>query len=538
MGLPAAPAEGAAKPAPLHRGQVVVRLRHVTKRFGSATVLERVDLAVQSGEIHGLVGQNGSGKSTLIRLLSGVYAADPGSVIEVGGEVLSNPPTPGELSRYGLAFVHQDLGIVGNLTVRENICVGRYEPHRFTRAVRWRNELDAVKATLAMLGSVIDPDCLASTLHPGEQAVVAIARALHKVTPGSGCIAFDESTQSLPRDLLPEFYEILRRLAVSGTAVIIIGHRLDEILALADRVSVLQDGRLIAAGLDASQITEAALAALVLGREVELTTLREHWTDARPTRNRNHSGLCAVGLESDILRSIDFEAARGEVLGLTGTSNSGHEHVPYAIAGVLAQAKGKVVANGYSFVLPMRNPQGLSDAGVALVPQQRAVEGLALEVTALENLTLPRVTQHGRLFLPTAWQRAEFAEAVRMLGIVPNKAKLPVAKFSGGNQQKLLLAKWLLGRPSVLLMHEPTQAVDVGARIDILRSIRAAAASGVTVVLSSIETQDLAFVCDRVLVLRSGEVSQELTGDFDASAIESATYSSSQTAAGVVPYGG
>lgn len=226
------------------------------------------------------------------------------------------------------------------------------------------------------------------------------------------------------------------------------------------------------------------------------------------------------------------------MLGLTGASNSGHEQVPYAIAGVLPNAHGKVVANEHTFLLPVDNAQAISQAGVALVPRQRAVDGLALEATALENLTLPRVAQHGRLFLSSAWQRAEFDEAVRMLGIVPNSAKLSMAKFSGGNQQKLLLAKWLLGRPSVLLLHEPTQAVDVGARIDILRSIRAAAEAGMTVLVSSIETQDLASVCDRVIVLRSGEIAEELTHDLDASTIESATYSSYQTEAKTVPHGG
>lgn len=263
--FPAMRAQRDPQPVVAVSGQEAVRLRQLTKTFGNARVLDDVNLVVGRGEIHGLVGQNGSGKSTLIRLLCGVYAADPGSVIEVGGKPLSNPPTPGELSRHGLAFVHQDLGIVGDLTIAENICVGRYEPHRYTRAIRWRTELAAVKETLAMLRSDIDPERLARTLHPGDQAVVAIARALHKVTRGSGCIAFDESTQSLPRELLPDFYDILKRLADSGTAVIVVGHRLDEILALADRVSVLQDGRLVAAGIEASTISETALAGLVLG---------------------------------------------------------------------------------------------------------------------------------------------------------------------------------------------------------------------------------------------------------------------------------
>jgi ribose transport system ATP-binding protein len=495
-----------------------VAARGVCKTFHSATVLRDVDFTARAGEIHALVGQNGSGKSTLIKVFSGVHAADPGGRVELNGTAVSSPVRPAELREHGVAFVHQDLGLVDECTVLENIRLGQFRSRRLSRAIDWRAERRAADATLERLHARIDTSRLVSSLEPGEKAVVAIGRALQSITPGAGCIVFDESTRALPREILPDFYDTVRRLAASGTAVLIVSHRLDEVLALAHRVTVLQDGRVVAGERSTHDLTESALAHLLLGRELELLEEREP-ADSAPAEVR----LRARGLACDELRNLDLEVRAGEIVGVIGPTGSGHAEVPYALGGVAAAARGTVSVGGAEVTLPT-DPARMIAAGVVLVPEQRAEEGLAVALTAQENLTLPRVRARGRLRLTGGWQADEFSEAVRTLGIVPANRHLPVSSFSGGNQQKLLLAKWLLNRPHVVLLHEPTQAVDVGARMDILRAIRATAALGVAVVIVSIEAQDLAAVCDRIVVLRDGVVAAELCDDITPAAITAAVY--------------
>ena len=521
MTTPAPTRDPAPAPGADRQGRPWVFVQSLSKTFGPAQVLRGVDFTARAGEIHGLVGQNGSGKSTLIKVLSGVYPADAGSVVEIDGTRLANPVRPRELRTHGLAFVHQDLGLVDELTVLENIRLGQFGVHRISRRINWSAERAAARATLDRLHSDIDPSQLVSTLHPGEKAIVAISRALQNLHPGAGCVVFDESTRALPRDLLPEFYATVRRLAATGTAIILVSHRLDEVLSLTDRVTVLQDGRMVAGNIATKGLTEASLARLLLGREIEL--LEGRTPSAAPASQPASPVLRARDIRGEFLRGVDLDLAPGEVLGITGSASSGHAELPYVLAGVAAKGRGTLDAVSQAFTLPVR-PAQLIDAGVVLVPEDRAEEGLAVELSAQDNLTLPRARRRGRMMLRSGWQAEEFREAVAMLGIVPARRELPCSSFSGGNQQKILLAKWLLNHPDVVLLNEPTQAVDVGARIDILRAIRAAADRGVGVVMASIEAQDLAAVCDRVLVFRDGVIAAELTTDVSAHAITAATY--------------
>ncbi len=498
-----------------------VSVRGLSKTFGSAQVLHDVDFEARAGEIHGLVGQNGSGKSTLIKVLSGVHAADAGSVVEVNGTRLSNPVRPRELRRHGLAFVHQDLGLVDECTVLENIRLGQFAVRPVSRRIDWRSEREAARQTLDRLHSDIDTSRLVGALHMGEKAVVAIGRALQGLTPGTGCVVFDESTRVLPREILPGFYTTVRRLAATGTAIVIVSHRLDEVLSLAHRVTVLQDGRVVAGGLSTRGLTESSLAQLLLGREVELPEERKAPSVSAPG---GAVGLRARDVSAGVLRSFDVDVEPGEVVGVTGATGSGHAELAYVLAGVAPGTTGTVEIAGRAFTLPVRSPGHMIGAGIALVPEDRAREGLALGLSARENLTLPRARARGRMLLRSGWQIAEFNEAVELLGITPPSQHLPCSAFSGGNQQKILLAKWLLNRPRAVLLHEPTQAVDIGARMDILRTIRATAALGVSVVMASVEPQDLAAVCDRVIVLRAGVIAAELRSDITAHSITVAVY--------------
>lgn len=503
-------------------GRTWVRVKGLNKTFGSAHVLKDVDFEARAGEIHALVGQNGSGKSTLIKVLSGVHSADKGGVVEIEGTRVSSPVHPRELRRHGLAFVHQDLGLVGECTVLENMRLGRFAVRRMSRRIDWQTEQRAAEQTLQHLHSDIDTSRLVSTLQPAEKAVVAIGRALQGLRAGTGCVVFDESTRALPRELLSDFYAIIRRLAATGTAIIIVSHRLDEVLSLADRVTVLQDGRVVAGDRSTHDLTEHSLAHLLLGREME--QLEESVTERPPSAPALRRVLQARGLTTKTLLSLDFDVSAGEVVGVTGATGSGHAELPAVLAGLAPRAGGTVQVGDKTVNLPMRSPRQLIDAGVAFVPEDRANEGLALGLTAQENLTLPRARRHGRLMLKSGWQEDEFHRAVEMINIVPAEQHLTCSSFSGGNQQKILLAKWLLNSPRLVLLHEPTQAVDVGARVDILRAIRATAATGVGVVVISNEPQDLAAVCDRVVVLEDGAVLAELTSEISPEAITAAIY--------------
>jgi ribose transport system ATP-binding protein len=296
-------------------------------------------------------------------------------------------------------------------------------------------------------------------------------------------------------------------------------------MALANRVTVLQDGRVVAGGLRSAELTEVELARLVLGREIELDDqIRAAKAGAEPLATRGVR-LRVRQLHTPTLKPLDFEVHQGEIVGITGPTNAGHEDVAYALGGVLAGARGSItVGETHALELPVAGPHVAIEAGVALVPEQRLQEGLAGSLSALENLTLPRVARRGRAFLRSGWQNQEFARAASMLGIVPAQPHLPISSFSGGNQQKMMFAKWLLNEPTVLVLHEPTQGVDVGARIDLLRSVESAALAGCAVVVCSIEPQDLAFICDRVIVIRSGQAVRELTGPLTSREITSAVY--------------
>jgi ribose transport system ATP-binding protein len=518
--MPSAPVHPGSERASGAAGAVpTLAMVSVSKSFGPARVLDDVGLELHPGEVHGLVGQNGSGKSTLIKVLSGLHRADAGSVLS-GGESHPLPLTVAQLDALGVSFVHQDLGLVESQTVLDNVRVGRYQRGRFSRRVRRDLEAQAVSESLARLRSDIDPYALVSTLPPADRALVAIARALQNSGDG-GVLVFDEATQSLPREVLTGFYATVRELAAAGCAILLVSHQLDEVIALTDRVTVLKDGRVAAAGIPTAQTSRREITRLMLGADADTQALH----DAVPTE----AGALVLelrGVTSPTLHGLDLTVRAGEVVGVTGTTGAGHDELPYVLAGV-SPGRGSVRVEGTDVDLAGSDPRQLRDAGVALVPQDRAQQGLAITMSAQDNLCLPRVrARSGRWRVTSDWQREEFGWVVEHLGITPPQGDLPVAALSGGNQQKLLLGKWLVARPRVLVLHEPTQAVDVGARRDILRAVREAAAAGAAVLVSSIDNEDLASVCDRVLVLDGGVVTGELRAPLTADQVLDAVFHS------------
>lgn len=481
-------------------GPARLSVRALTKTFGSARahrVLTDVELTVRPGEVHGLAGQNGSGKSTLIKIVTGLYTPDPGAGFEVDGQPVRLPVRWPEVHAAGISVVHQDLGLLDQLTVAENICIGGYPTTRLGRIDRGRRDQLAAR-TLDRLGVPLAPGRLVGTLTAAQRAEVAIARALRDHTPGSGLIILDESTRALSGDDLEHIHQVLRRIAADGSAALMVSHSLPELIAVADRITVLRDGRVVGAGLPTAGLSEADLARRMLGSTVEAVAPRED----RPAASVTPAAAVTVtGLTGPRLSEVSFSLAPGEILGVTGLPGSGYEQIPYLVTGAQPATGGQLATRDGTVALTRGSVAACLRAGVVLVPERRDRDGLAFELNVRDNISLPKLTRRGRpWFVARRWQQDDAATAARTLGIRPASPSILVKQLSGGNQQKVLLAKWLNAGPALLVLHEPTQAVDIGARTDILHALQRAADTGVAVLLVSSEPEDLVATCDRILV--------------------------------------
>ncbi|WP_083418345.1 ATP-binding cassette domain-containing protein [Pseudofrankia sp. BMG5.36] len=678
----------AAAPAPTAAavgagGPPRLRVENVSKTFGRNRALRDVRLDLRPGEIHALVGQNGSGKSTLAKVLTGYHAPDPGGRVLVDGVELRLPVRPRQARAAGVAVVHQSLGLVGEASVVENLRVGRFRAGRFSRRIRWREEREAALAVLERLGRPLPLHVPVASLPEEARATVAIARALQDAHPGHGMIIFDESTRSLGREALEHFYGILDEVVATGTAVLMITHRLEEVVEAADRVTVLRDGVAAESGLPTQGLRATDLARLVLGRAltsmpgpvrtppdqpatpapppasaavpartgasadqasvetvpvetvpvetvpvetvpVETVPAEMVLVEVAPADSESAgSGVPAraatpakpaepfvelVGVSGAIARDVSLRLEPGEIVGVTGLTASGYDELPYLVAGARRAGAGRLTVAGTSLDLTSLDSRAAIAAGVALVPEAREHAGLALELTVGENVLLPRVAQAAGDDGPAAhagrrgrregeagdgadvprrhrghgghggqagragrlrgggadgrsssravrgqagrgrkrdWyrheppgrmrggltpvdrdaERAFVKHWINAVDVRPPAPELAAGKLSGGNQQKVLLAKWLAVRPRLLVLHEPTQAVDVGARHTIIATIREAAARGCAVLVAGSDENELALLCDRVVVFRDGRAAEELTGDLAPDAIVAATFS-------------
>jgi len=353
-----------------------------------------------------------------------------------------------------------------------------------------------------------------------DRAAVAIARAMQDHQPGAGLIIFDESTRAMGKAARLRFFDLVRSVIDSGASVLMISHQLEEVVEVTNRVTVMRDGQMVETGIPTKDIDEAGLTRLMLGRHlVSHSRVDSH---ARPE--------LAAEVRHLVVRSVkgfDLDLKKGEIVGLTGLVGSGAVAVAEAIGGAREARAGTLTIDGRQ--LSLKPKRGSNEefirAGVAFVAELRLEQGLAGELSVTQNLTLPRVRTRGhRLKIGGGWQAEETAAMIKKLDIKPADPHKLVGTLSGGNQQKVLLAKWLAGKPGLLVLHEPTQAVDVGARHDIIDAIREAASDGCGVIISSVDAEDLAVICDRVLVFRNGTVTAELTGDMTQDDIIHATF--------------
>lgn len=493
----------------------------LNQTFGPTRVLHDVALEVRAGEIHGLIGQNGSGKSTLAKVLTGLNTPDAGTRVAVDGVDLRLPVRPAEARERGVAVVHQSLGLVQDASVLENMRVGRLQASRFLRRISWQRERQAVAEVFERLGRSLPLDRPVGSLREDERATVAIARALQDVHPGQGLIIFDESTRSLGRRALEHFFQILDEIVATGTAVLLITHRLEEIVDAADRVTVLRDGRVVEGGHTVQGMDEADLTAMMLGRnlvDLEARGAAQISPDSVPVRVESVTGLR--------VRDVTLNVSPGEVVGLTGIGGSGYDDVPYLISGVSPATAGTVTLPEGIVTLPGLTPARAIEAGVALIPEGRDLAGLAMGMSVAENTALPMTSRAGHKLRPfnRAKEKQVVADWMERLDVRPRVPHALVRNLSGGNAQKVLLAKWLAHAPTLLLLHEPTQAVDVGARHTIVAAIRQAAKDGCAVIVAGSDENELSLLCDRVLVFADGQVRQELAGPLTPDDIVHAIY--------------
>lgn len=486
---------------------LALQVEGLSKRFGRTQALEKVDLSLRAGEIHGLLGHNGSGKSTLIKILAGYQDADAGSV-RLDGRALSLPVQPAELRSGGVRFVHQSLGMVERLTVAENlwleqIALGTRKGLSFATMVR-----DAV-GVLERFGLRLDPRAAVATLTAVDKANLAIVRAMIPVSERGGrpsLVVLDEPTAFLPPEDKQHLYTLVRRVADQGSAVLFVSHFLDEVLALCSSVSVLRDGRTVLSDRPAAELAVEDLMTAIVGSSSEQAVFeRSEPADEVQVRVRD---LCAASVAH-----IDLDLRRGEIVGLTGPIGSGCDEIPSALFGVAGWATGTVRVGEDSIDLRSATPAAAIAAGIGLVPADRNQHGVFGALSVDDNLNVTRLDSYARLrVLDRRRMRRDAGELARQYAVRPSRPELAVSSLSGGNAQKVLMAKWLRSEPLLLLLEEPTQGVDVGARQQIERTVLAAAARGGSVLVSSGDPDQLALLCHRVLVLSHGRVTATLQG--------------------------
>ncbi|MEQ1768268.1 MAG: sugar ABC transporter ATP-binding protein [Devosia sp.] len=508
----------------------VLSVRNLSKSFGGARALRNVSFDVMPGQVHGLLGKNGSGKSTLVKILAGFHAPDDGGELRFNGEAASLPLKPGDYRRLGMSFVHQNLGLVPSLTVLENLRLVQLTSGK-KAFINWRDEKAATRAALERFGLDLDPEERVDRITPVQRALLAIVRAFEEIelaraeTGKPGLVLLDEPTPFLPAAGVEQLFRLVRSITASGSSVIFISHDIDEVLEITDRITVLRDGE-GAGDLARSEATHARIVEMIVGRSLDSAPARASSTTAD---RKTFASL--RNLTGTMLDGVSIDVRRGEVLGLTGLIGSGYDEVPYLIFGARTGSGEIAVDDAAATPQDAMSPAKAIAQGFALLPADRQGASGVDSLPIADNMLLPDV---GRFFRGGRMRNGEMARAALALGekfeVRPNDPSLKLSALSGGNAQKVLIARWMNRSPSLLLLDEPTQGVDVGTRQQIFAALREAAAGGMTVICASSEAEQLAAICDRVLVFAKGRVVREITGDeLTKDEISAACYQSAQS---------
>lgn len=486
-------------------------LRHISKSFGGQHALEDVSLTIKPGEIHGLLGQNGSGKSTLIKILAGYHTPDDGGELEFNGRMVKLPLHPGEFRKLGMSFVHQDLGLIPSLSVVENLIIGKLAAIT-NWYISWDKERWKAKKTFAEFGLNIDPLAKVSDLSQVECALLAIVRAVEDIrsnyiaqNSGRGLLVLDEPTVFLPKAGIDQLFRLVRDISATGVSVLFVSHDLNEVLEITDRVSVLRDGRMFET-LVTSEITKDQLVETIIGRQLEALQLTDKNTNPKSV------DIVIKNLSGGTVKNVSINLVKGEVLGLTGLIGSGFEEIPYLIFGATPVTSGQLKLGAKTYDLVSMTPKDAINAQIALLPADRLGDGSIGSLPVIDNLMMQVIDCFNRLKLNRQDMLHKSNSLLMQYNIRPKQPRMFFQDLSGGNQQKVLLAKWFQTRPRLVLLHEPTQGVDIEARQQVFEIIRSASNEGSSLICSSSDHEQLAIICDRVLIFDHGSVVSELTG--------------------------
>jgi ribose transport system ATP-binding protein len=489
------PLESAMTAATAEGSEVLLSLKGLTKRFGGTNALNSVDLDIRAGELHALLGENGAGKSTLIKVLAGVYKPDGGEIFWRGSAV-----SPGK-DKLPITFIHQDLGLVDTMTVSENVALAAGYPRRYG-LISWRSAQDMAAVLLERMGGGVDPDTRVGDLSAAGKSIVAIARAL---AVKCNVLVLDEPTAALPEADVERLHAVLHRLKTEGIGIVYVTHRLDEVLRIAERVTVLRDGRRVA-GMMVRDTSMSGMVEAIIGRKLDAMFVRPPEPSTTPI-------MRVADLVTRQIGPVSFDLAPGEILGLVGLRGAGHDTVGRAIFGDIPISAGRIEIEGD--VYAPRSPGDAASAKVGFVSSKRREESIAPTLTVRENLYMnPTVMGFGvwQPLMPSS-ERERCTDVLQRLSVRPANTEAPIATLSGGNQQKVVVSRWIEAGCRVLILEEPTLGVDVGSKAQIYQLLQASSEAKRATLLVSSDFEEVAGVCHRALIFDRGRVVAELGRD-------------------------
>ncbi len=490
------------------KGMAFLQMRNITKRFPGVLALDKVEFEAERGEIHAVVGQNGAGKSTLMKILGGAYSDYEGEIYIDGKSVNIRSPKDSRVA--GVAVIYQELNLVPYMTVAENIFLGR-EPTKFWGFVDFAKMREGARKILAELDPTIDPNAKVRDLPVGKQQLTEIAKALSQ---NARILIMDEPTSALTEAETVKLYEIIRKLKAQGTTILYVSHRLREVFTISDRITVLRDGRKIGT-VKTAEADPRQVVAMMVGREVE-----EFEPHAPPEKFgtsvldvRNLIVIDKMSPQKRLLDGVSLQVRKGEVVGIFGLLGAGRSELLLTLFGASPGiiASGEILLEGKPVFF--RSPMEAIQAGMGLVTEDRKTTGLILTMTSGHNISLAALKQFSRFqFVKRSAEEEAIWSAYKQLNIQPPMPSMPVVNLSGGNQQKVLLSRWLLVKPKVLLLDEPTRGVDIGARAELYRFIRHLAhGEGIAVLFASSELPEVLALADRILVMHQGRIVAEFS---------------------------
>lgn len=475
-----------------------LEMRDIHKAFGANEVLKGVALSLEAGEVCALLGENGAGKSTLMNILGGVLPADNGKILLNDEEVHFDKPV--DSLNAGIAFIHQELNLINDLPIYENMFIGREIRHK-NRLLDMNTMRERTREVFERMGMDLDPDIMVRDLDASYKQIVEIARAL---LMNASIIIMDEPTTSLTDPEIERVFEMMKVTKAQGVGIIFISHKLREVMQVCDRYTVLRDGEMVDSGA-VSEVTTDDLARFMVGHDVRTEALQRH-------RDVAHSVLRAEKLNGKHFQDINFNVKAGEVLGITGLLGDGRSELFLSIFGAGEDYSGQVYLEDEP--VKLRGTTQALDYGIGYLPRNRKENGIIKDMNILENGSIvvwPKISKFG--FINQKEQKEKFDKQVKDLHIKMGKETDIITSLSGGNQQKVVLAKWLSAHPKVLILDNPTQGVDVGAKEEIYDIILKLADQGVAIVVLSSEAQEVIRVCDRTLVMYHGRIMGEVMGE-------------------------